>query len=121
MGGTVNSVPRTPAEQTAVFLQQAAQSGAPVSIPGAREARAGLPPARPTDATELPVTHHGQTPGMSDRERLEYEREGGGAPSERGGGRATILARLWRTMFSGRSQARNPGDRGGRVLSVDRV
>jgi hypothetical protein len=121
MGGTVNSVPRTPAEQTAVFLQQAAQSGAPVSIPGAREARAGLPPARPTDATELPVTHHGQTPGMSDRERLEYEREGGGAPSERGGGRATILARLWRTMFSRRSQARNPGDRGGRVLSVDRV
>jgi hypothetical protein len=40
MGGTVNSVPRTPAEQTAVFLQQAAQSGSLVLIPGSREARA---------------------------------------------------------------------------------
>lgn len=109
MGGTVNSVPRTPAEETAVFLQQAAQSGSPVLIPGAREARAGLPAARPTDGTELPVTHHGRTPGMSDRERHEHEREGGGAPSERDGGRrATILSRLWRTMLSGRSQARDP-------------
>jgi hypothetical protein len=101
MGGTVNSVPQTPAEQTAVSLQQAAQSGSPVLIPGAREARAGLPAARPTAGSDLPVTHDGQTPGMSDRERLEHEREGGGAPSERAGGRrATILARLWRTMLS---------------------
>jgi hypothetical protein len=114
----VNSVPRTPAEQTAVFLQQAAQSGSPVLIPGAREPRAGLPAARPTSGSELQVTHHGQTPGMFDRERLEHEREGGGAPSERAGGRATILARLWRTMLSGRSQARHPGDRGRRVPSV---
>jgi hypothetical protein len=43
MGGTVNSVPRTPAKQTAVFLQQAAQSGSLVLIPGSREARADRP------------------------------------------------------------------------------
>jgi hypothetical protein len=32
MGGTVNFLPRTPAEHTAVFLQQSAQGGSPVSV-----------------------------------------------------------------------------------------
>jgi len=98
MGGTVSPSPRTPAEHTTVFLQQAAQSGSPVMIPGAFETRPGGPAGRTTGGTERPMTLHAQPAGTPSRERLEREREGGGAPSERGGRRTTILARLWRTM-----------------------
>jgi hypothetical protein len=39
-----------------------------------------------------------------DRERLEREREGGGAPSERTGRQyATVMAKIWRALF-------HPGD-----------
>ena len=88
------------AEDTASFLQQSAQSGSPVLIPGAWETHEGHPGARPTDSTDPPVTRHSNPAAGFDRERLEREREGGGAPRERAGARRpTIFARVWRSVF----------------------
>jgi hypothetical protein len=100
MGGAVTSVSRTAAEYTVLRLQQAAHSGSPLLIPGAREARAVRPAARPIGVADLRTTPAAQTAVVSDRERLEREREGGGAPSERPRGhRAGFLVRLWHTTF----------------------
>ena len=76
----------THAEDTAALLQQAAHGGVPVLIPGAREMRAGHPTARPTVAAPEPATPPASAAAAAavvDRDRLEHEREGGGAPSER--------------------------------------
>jgi hypothetical protein len=93
--------PLTRAEHTALLLHQATQSS-PVMIPGARDARGDGSIAQPAGAAE-PHTRHAQAAVVPDRERLEHEREGGGAPSERvavaGVRRATMLARLWRSVF----------------------
>ncbi len=84
------------AEDTAATLQQAARDGVPVMIPGAFEIRVG----RPTNATSGRATSHVRPPALGDRERLEREREGGGAPSARIAGRhRTLLARLWHGVF----------------------
>jgi hypothetical protein len=100
MGGTMTSVPRTPAESTVLLLQEAALKGSPVLIPGARETRAGGAAAQPSHHSDLPVMHHAHSAAVSARERLEREWEGGGARRERASGhRATILARLWRTLL----------------------
>ncbi len=89
----------TPAEDTVARLQQAAQSGLPVLIPGAFEMRAGRPAVRPTSAAAAAETPRAQA-AASSRPQLEREREGGGAPSERRAGRhRTIFARLWRGVF----------------------
>ncbi len=78
------------------MLQQAARDGVPVMIPGAFEIRAG----RPTDVISASETSHVRPPTLGDRERLEREREGGGAPSQRMAGRhRTLLARLWHGVF----------------------
>jgi hypothetical protein len=64
-------------------------------IPGALEPRASLSTATPTLAavTVMPLM---RAAPVDDRERLEREREGGGAPSERNGAASrTILARLF--------------------------
>jgi hypothetical protein len=67
-------------------------------IPGAFEPRPGHSGARPTVATAVlvtPNTFDAPAP-VYDRERLEREREGGGAPSERTGmGHRTIFARFF--------------------------
>jgi hypothetical protein len=73
----------THAEDTAALLQQAAHGGVPVLIPGAREVRAGHPTARPTGAAPAPATPPAPAAAVVDRDRLEHEREGGGAPSQR--------------------------------------
>jgi hypothetical protein len=73
----------THAEDTAAILQQAAHGGFPVLIPGALELRVGRPTARPTGASAEPVTPHAPAAPVFDRDRLEHEREGGGAPSQR--------------------------------------
>lgn len=99
MGGPVNSQPRTPAEQTAALLQQAAQSGTPVLIPGAREPRVGRHNVRPTQGRDLPPTLQCDMTTAFGRERLEREREGGGAPSERTSPRVTIFTRVWRSVL----------------------
>ncbi len=86
----------TPAEQTATLLQDAARNGWPLMIPGTIEPRAdhALPVAV---APTLTALAHSQS-ALDDRQRLEYERDGGGAPSERRPIRShpTVLTRLWR-------------------------
>ena len=86
----------TPAEHTAAILQQAAHAGSPVMIPGALEPRVGVPDAR-VNVTAASPTSAGRPAVMGDRERLQYEREGGGAPRERRppSQSQTALARLW--------------------------
>ena len=50
-------------------------------------------------AVAMPLSNPASAPNVSARERLVYEREGGGAPSERSPGRpATILQKLWRSL-----------------------
>jgi hypothetical protein len=100
MGGTVTAARRlTQAEDSAVMLQQAARGGAPLMIPGALEPRASRPPARPAAAPADPAPPRAGA-AADDSGRLEREREGGGAASERTGRRSTtILARLWRYML----------------------
>src|SRR5438876_11952375 len=91
----MNSHCPTPAEDTARILQEAAHAGFTVMIPGAWESRVGRPATPPATVTAAPVPPDAQTVVMGDWQRLEYEREGGGAPSERPSGpRQTLLARL---------------------------
>ena len=89
--------PLTPAEHTAAILQEAAQGGTPVMIPGAFEPRIVHPDVRLANVTAVSLTSDVPDAVMDDRQRLEYEREGGGAASQRRtpGRRQTPLARLW--------------------------
>ncbi len=74
----------TPAENTAAIIQRAAHGGwPPLIIPGAWEPRVGDPAIRPAYTTVVPMTSYAHSAVTCDRERLEYEREGGGAPRER--------------------------------------
>ena len=101
MGGAVNRVPRTPAESTALLVQLAAHSGSPMMIPGAWEARAVSPPAlHDVPGVDPHLALAAQASGVSGRERLERELEGGGALRERArGDRASFLMRLWRSAL----------------------
>jgi|KBSSwiStaDraftv2_1062776.scaffolds.fasta_scaffold417096_2 hypothetical protein len=79
------------AEETAAFLLQRDGRRSSVLIPGALQRR--------PRGSGMPVTEHSYPVAVSVRERLVYEREGGGAPSERPVGHpATILQKLWRSM-----------------------
>jgi hypothetical protein len=90
----------TQAENTTVMLQQASQCGVPVLIPGAREMRAATPSAQPVAVSAEPAWPQARLAAISDRARLEREREGGGAPSQRLAGRpATLLAKLWHCVL----------------------
>jgi hypothetical protein len=87
------------AEETAAFLLQAEGNRLPVMIPGALQRRASASAGPRGYGTGRQVTDHSYPVTVSVRERLIYEREGGGAPSERCGGHpASILQKLWRRM-----------------------
>jgi len=80
----VNVRRRTPAEDTAAILRDAVQAGVTIPIPGAREARAGRPNVQPAAAVVTSSSaRHAPMDALSIRQRLEAEREGGGAPSQR--------------------------------------
>ena len=65
-------------------------------IPGAFEPRPGHSAARPAVATAVPLTPHATDASVPNRDRLERQREGGGAPSERlGVGHKTIFGRFF--------------------------
>ncbi len=92
-------VRQSPAEETAGFLVQAGRTGRPVLIPGTFEKRAGGTSAELRSPPDV-VTDHARSPAASDLERLEYEREGGGAPSARVGRRqGTLWTRLWHSLL----------------------
>jgi hypothetical protein len=85
----------TPAEATAAVVLRAVQTGVPLCIPGAIDVRVGQPASRP--AASLGVTRAAEKDARTapDLERREYERAGGGAPSERGVTRhANVIDRL---------------------------
>jgi len=95
----MNGARPSAAEETAAFLVQPERSRSPVLIPGAFEKRTARP------AGELPsrpavVTNHAQRMVAPTLERLEHEREGGGAPGARSGSRrGTLGARLWHSLL----------------------
>ena len=90
---------RSRAEDTAALLLQAEGTSSPVMIPGARERRASASTGPRDNGTGMPVTDHFYPVAVSVRERVVYERDGGGAPSERSGGRpASIIQKLWRRL-----------------------
>jgi hypothetical protein len=82
-------------QDTTARLQQAEQAGLPLMIPGAR--------ARQTMVSEQVVTPHDHSASVDGRDRLEHQREGGGAPSERAGRSMTWFARLWRSAMASRA------------------
>jgi hypothetical protein len=85
---------QSPAEDTAALLVHAERSGSPVLIPGAFEKRAAGPAVLLRSRPEV-VGDDAHPIVASDVERLEHEREGGGAPSARAGRRSwTLGARL---------------------------
>jgi hypothetical protein len=75
------------AEATAALLLQGERSNLPVLIPGAFERRASASAGPHGYGTGMPGTDHTYAVAVSARERAVYEREGGGAPNERGGER----------------------------------
>ena len=83
----------TAAEVTASAILTAIQTGEPLCIPGALDVRVGRP-ARKSDATERAVPSGKPASAAPDLERREHEREGGGAPSERGAKHESLFERL---------------------------
>jgi hypothetical protein len=84
-------------------------------IPGAFERRANASAGSDSHGTNIQVNNHSYAVTVSDRERLVYEREGGGAPSQRSGRQpASILRKLWRRMRRraevSEAEGRNDGD-----------
>lgn len=77
----MSSLQRTPPEQTAEILQAVAHDDGPVTIPGAldRHAGAGSDPIPADQRSSV----KGRTHAISDANRIQYELEGGGAPSQR--------------------------------------
>ena len=84
------------AEVTAGTILTAIQTGEPLCIPGALDVRVGRPARQTPDATERAASAERPASGSPDLERLEHEREGGGAPSERGAAKhESLFERLW--------------------------
>ena len=92
------SSPLSPAEATAADLLEHRAGGPAVMIPGAFERRGRIAAVPRTPAIDLLVTLPLRRVSTTDRGRLEREREGGGAPSQRvGPRRGTVLPRLWQS------------------------
>ena len=77
------------AEDTAAFLLEHERAGSPVMIPGAFEKRALGSAAPGGHGTGGELSGQTYVVTLAAAERLVYEREGGGAPSERSGERST--------------------------------
>jgi hypothetical protein len=100
MGGAVNPVLRTPAEDTVLLLQKTARDGSPVLIPGAWSPGAVAPVVQVTGDADRQAALAAQTSVTSDPEKLARELEGGGAPSQRRRGhRTSFLTRFWRSIL----------------------
>jgi hypothetical protein len=89
----------TAAEVTAGTILTAIQMGEPLCIPGALDVRVGRAARRPPDATGRAASAERPASGAPDLERREHEREGGGAPSERGASKHESLFERLRHLF----------------------
>ena len=88
----------SPAEATSAVLLEHRAQGLAVMIPGAFEMRPRIPAVPPPPATAVETLPHLRN--VSDSGRLEREREGGGAPSQRAGARrGTVISRLWQSAL----------------------
>jgi hypothetical protein len=93
------SFPSSRAADTAALLVEPRVSGSDLMIPGSFEVRSS-PQSGPRAGAAVRITDAAQPAPPNDRERLEREREGGGAPSQRRPRRrGTIVARLWRSLL----------------------
>jgi hypothetical protein len=89
----------TAAEVTAGTILTAIQMGEPLCIPGALDVRVGRPASRTPDATGRAASAERPASAAPDLERREHEREGGGAPSERGAAKhESFFERLWHRL-----------------------
>ena len=96
MGRTMSTTASQPTD-TATALVEHRASVAPLMIPGTFEVRIG---PRQSPAGGRPVAGAAPPAAANNRERLEREREGGGAPSQRRGQRrGTIGTRLWCSLL----------------------
>ena len=96
----MNGARHSPAEDTAAFLVQAGRRRSPVLIPGAFERGTAAPAAPVRSPADVVLTGDAHPIVAANRERLEHEREGGGAPSTRAGKRSgTLGARLWQSLL----------------------
>jgi hypothetical protein len=96
----MNGARQSRPEVTAAFLVHAERNWSPVLIPGAFEKRAAGPLAPLRSRADVIVTGQAHPIVDADVERLEHEREGGGAPSTRAGKRSgTLGARLWQSLL----------------------
>lgn len=87
-------------EATVSLLQEAHRNGASVPIPGAFEMRVRARAAALSQGIDVRLAPDAPATADSDRERLEHEREGGGAPSQRAGTRrGTMGTRLWQSVL----------------------
>jgi hypothetical protein len=95
----VHPNPRTPSRDTAAMLQEAAGRAVPLLIPGANEPRVRGSESQPPTIRESPPAIEADPHVVHGRGRLEHEREGGGAPSERRGAAPsswfTRISRRW--------------------------
>jgi hypothetical protein len=90
------------------FLLKGERTSSALMIPGAYERRASASGGSDGYDTGMQVKAHMYAVTVSARERLVYEREGGGAPSERSGERpASILQKLWLNMRRRNSRQKN--------------
>jgi hypothetical protein len=87
---------RSSAERTATIVVNAARSGAPLCIPGARESRLRTDPV--SAALWTHEVSENPTIRFSELSRLAYAREGGGALSERAAQRRGVAFRFWQLV-----------------------
>jgi len=93
----------SPADQTAIRIMRANAAGLPLLIPGAfepRHPRSSGDTDTTGDRTALAAVV-ARIDTLSDRERLECKRDGGGAPNQRTAARSrnSRIARLWRWLL----------------------
>ena len=72
---------------------------AAIMIPGAWEPRVRRAAAVPIGESGPQLDQSATAAAASDPNRLERQREGGGAPGQRRVGPPTILTRLWRSLL----------------------
>jgi hypothetical protein len=89
----------TPAQVTAGLVLTASRAGQRLNIPGGLDVRVGHGPSRVPDASGSTPPAQQEERTAPDLERREYERAGGGAPSERGRTRRwSVIERLVRLL-----------------------
>lgn len=117
----MDPVPPTPAQATAAVVLTASRTGARLCIPGGLDVRVGPATRRQSDAPSAPPAQQEEKSASVDAERREYERAGGGAPSERGiTRRVNAIERLCRLLRWPTGRRQDPPFVRGEAFQPDR-